>query len=155
MDQSKHKWAVGEVDSRYPDPETPERKCLYALLHVWERLESFAGETKQQPDRDEVLDAFVKLVRGETIADPDLVEAKRAWAPAGQFVEVGASARVRTDYEDGPDGWRLNGRTGRIVGLRRGSVVLEFDKPLEGAPDGFRGTVKDVEVDITALVGSQ
>ena len=121
-----------------------------ALLSVWTRV---GDEDKKGLDRDDALRAFTALVNGETLVEK-VEEVPRKWVPAKTYSHLTTVARVRSDYDPGPDGWKLNGRIGSVQAVRRGNLILHFDDGLEGAPVEFRSDINDFEVDIYAYLAS-
>lgn len=151
-----HQWALNELGRVFPNPDNLTRQTVTALLSVWSRMTVFAGS---KLDVDDALDVFASLARGQQLhfgdATPSADASPRVWAPAATYANLSNLGRVRPDFDDGPDGWKVNGRVGDVVSVRRGDLILSFHEHMDGAPDEFRSHVKDFEVDISHLGGAQ
>ena len=149
MDKNMHAWALGELDRVYPDPNDLTRQAVISLLSVWSRMNTF---TSEKIDRQTALDVFMHLASGKPIPEPSAEpEPERYWVPSSQYPQKGATVRVVLDYDDSLDGWKLNGRIGRIIDARHGDIIMEFTDNLAGAPTGWRGRPSVFEVDISHL----
>ena len=147
MDQAKLSWALGELENEYPDPNNKNRKMITALLTMWNNVAMMDNDLL---DDEAVLDDFASLIRGKSLKT-DTPEEARAWAPASQYATYSSRARVRPDYDTGADGWKLNGREGEIITIRRGELIVRFDEELPGAPAEIRAGLAAFDVDISHL----
>ena len=145
-------WTSAEIDRVYPDPNSPVRQAIVAMMSTWQRMVLFG--LKSHEERQEVVDGIVALIahrpipesRGDRSSTPT-----RVWAPAHLYYRVSSIARVRPDYDSSDQGWKVNAREGRIVGVRGGYMIVRFDTSIEGAPSEFRGRPHDIEVDISHI----
>ena len=159
MDAAMMKWALGELEKAYPSPDNLTRQAVTSLLNVWGRMAMFADTQHVNINREEALDVFTRLARGQTLgveATPkhsaeSEPEVARSWWPAKTYGSRSRVARVRPDYDTSVDGWKLNGRVGAVVDLRGGRMAVDFFEALAGAPGHFRGNVADFEVDLSHL----
>ena len=159
MDSAMMKWALGELEKAYPSPDNLTRQAVTAMLNIWGRMTLFAGTQHANINREEALDVFMKLARGQTLGVEATLapsaegepEVARTWWPAKTYGSMSRVARVRPDYDPSVDGWKLNGRVGAIVDLRGGRMAVDFFETLAGAPGHLRGTVADFEVDLSHL----
>src|SRR4051812_38376918 len=129
-----------KVAESYPTPGHPTAVAIIWFLDCW-RATLAAGE-------ETAVEEFVRLVRDEPLqpADnaPDLVAPGSpaphtpVWAPLKQYGNVSDIARVRPDLLTSR-GWTLNGRVGKIAGMRRGDVILIFDRQVPDGPPEYRG----------------
>lgn len=147
-------WVSAEIDRVYPDPESQIRQSVIALMSTWQRMVVFG--LKSAAERQEVIEAFSALAAQKAIPDPartrsESVSKSRVWAPANMYYRMSSIARVRPDYDDSDDGWKVNAREGRIIGVRGGYMIIRFDNEVEGAPLEFRGRPADIQVDISHL----
>lgn len=154
MDKDMMAWALAELERVYPSAESRERQAVMALLNVWGRMTLFVGENVKDLDRDDALDTFVQLARGQSlhVGDDAEIETPRTWVPASQYGNVSTIARVLPTYDATPDGWKLNGREGTITSIRRGDLIIAFTNRMSGAPDGFRAPLRYFEVDVSHLM---
>ena len=159
MDSAMMKWALGELEKAYPSPDNLTRQAVTAMLNVWGRMTLFVGTQHAKINREEALDVFTTLARGQTLGaetkpesgaegEPDIA---RSWWPAKTYGSMSRVARVRSDYDTSVDGWKLNGRVGTVVDLRDGRMAVDFFDVVAGAPGHLRGTVADFEVDLSHL----
>lgn len=155
MDAAMMKWALAELEKAYPDPDDMTRKAVTAMLNVWSRMTLFgdtAGGTKLNSEA--ALDVFARLARGQKLVTEPETEptVRRVWASASQYGQSSDHVRVIENYDPTPDGWKLNGREGVTVDIRRGDLIMEFTEQIPGAPSGHRGPLRDFEVDISHLM---
>ena len=150
MGTDNHSWAMKQVDAKYPSSDSPSRQTLIALMSVWTRMQQMHGDSL---DEITVVDDFRKLCHSENLIPLEVVndESSVVWGPASQFHAYNDMARTRVDLKSGDDAWKLNGRTGVIVGKRNGYFIIEFNDALDGAPIQYRGRPDDFEIDITHL----
>lgn len=159
MDSAMMKWALGELEKAYPSPDNLTRQAVTAMLNVWGRMTLFAGTQHANINREEALDVFTTLARGQMLdvettpesGAEDAPEVVRSWWPAKTYGSMSRVARVRSDYDTSVDGWKLNGRVGTVVDLRDGRMAVDFFDVVAGAPGHLRGTVADFEVDLSHL----
>lgn len=105
-------------------------------------------------DASRVADQFSSLCKKRRITD-DSDGSDRVWGPASQYHSYTSVGRVRIpDESQREDTWKVQGRTGVIIGKRHGYFIMEFNDNLvgvEGMPMEYRGRPTDFEVDITHL----
>lgn len=149
MDNDQHKWARGELDKVYPDPDNKIRQAVTALLSVWTRVDVPLDNGAQ----DEAVDVFSKLALMNPLPDPPAQDSgpQRIWGSASQHAMSCKYARVRLDMIPQVDRWKYTDRVGEIVGLRRGLITLVFLDGRDGAPGGHQAPVNEFEVDIAHL----
>lgn len=143
---------LAQVVEMYPNPDDPIREALWWFLQCWEGA--------VHDGREYAVEEFLRLLQGEPLIGrdnaPDLVapappvNVQRVWAPLKQYPEASDIARVRPDLLSSK-GWTLNGRVGKIAGMRRGDVILVFDREVPDGPPEYRGPVDHFEVDISSL----
>jgi hypothetical protein len=142
-----------QIAEKYPNPDDPACTALLWFMDCW-RATLFA-------DQPQALDEFWRVLHGEALEPsntaPDLVAASLAgsnggpvWAPLKTYGNVSDIARVRPDLLSSK-GWTLNGRVGKIAGMRRGDVILVFDRPVLDGPDEYRGPAEHFDIDISGL----
>lgn len=148
MDNDQHKWARGELDKVYPDPDNKVRQAVTALLSVWTRVD--APLTKDQ--QTEAATVFFNLAQMRPLEVPQERGPRRVWASASQYAGSAKYARVRLDSVPEAEQWKFADRVGEIVGIRRGYVTLVFLDVRDGAPPGHQGSIKEFDVDISHLV---
>ena len=151
---ARMKWAQQELERAYPDPESPVRQMVTALLSMWARVHTYTRGTEQTRVQQEAVEVFALLTYGRPLNDSGDPEPARVWGDAVRYHGVSEIARVRQNYDTSVDGWKFNGREGTIVGIRHGDVIVEFTTPLEGAPSNGRFRLTDLESDITHLSSS-
>lgn len=142
-------WAAKQVSLKYPEGD-PVANALNWMIECWVSVED------SQVDLDK-LTAELRLLLDHRALKPftnEELDARplkhRVWAPAAQWAAPGRVARVRPDLLT-RDGWKLNGRVGDIVGVRRGDVILVFHKQVVDGPPEHRGPATDFEIDITDI----
>jgi hypothetical protein len=141
-------WAAAQVAGKYPEGH-PMGQALNWLIECWVSVES------SQVDL-ELLTAEFRLLLDHVALHPLPVEQRsapikqRIWAPGSQWAEPGRVGRVRPDLLV-RDGWKLNGRVGDIVGVRRGDVILVFHRGVRDGPPEYRGPASHFEVDISNI----
>jgi hypothetical protein len=127
------------------------RKAVTALLSVWTRVDAdMSGDNQNR-----AIDAFSRLARLEPLPETAPDAPVVVWGPASQFAASGAiRARVKPDAPsvDDENRWMYANRVGEIMSLRRGILTISFLDERDGAPQGFSGTVREFDVDITHLV---
>jgi hypothetical protein len=141
-----------KVVESYPNPAHPTATAIFWFLDCW-RATIAAGE-------EDAVKEFMRLVRDEPLEPADntppllapgeAAPVTRVWAPLKQYGNVSDVARVRPDLLH-QKGWTLNGRVGKIAGMRRGDVILVFDTPVMDGPDEYRGPADHFEIDISQL----
>lgn len=134
--EDQRKWARTQLDeASYPKPTSD---AVISLLDVWWR------QAHSEESRELTLDAFQKLARGFALAiasDPDEV-----WEQAKPgFISRGDQVRVRADAYRGPAGQAHNGRRGRVVGVRRGDVIVKYEDGKYPPNDGVHHSPHSLE----------
>lgn len=145
-------WVSAEIDRVYPDQDSSVRQGIVAMMSTWHRMVLF--NLKSQEERQEVIDAVVALTAHKPIPEVNKStpsSKSRVWAPANLYYRMSSVARVRPDYDSSDQGWKVNAREGRIVGVRGGYMIVKFDNEIDGAPSEFRGRPRDIEVDISHI----
>jgi hypothetical protein len=141
-----------QVAEKYPNSEDPACTALLWFMDCW-RATIAAGQPQ-------ALDEFWRVLHGEALEPSDTapalteagahVPSEHVWAPLKQYGNVSDIARVRPDLLHAR-GWTLNGRVGKIAGMRRGDVILVFDRPVLDGPDEYRGPAEHFDIDISGL----
>lgn len=108
LTQNKTKKAVGDA--------------VLQLLDSWEKIKKPAKSDISK----EVLDIFSKLALGHALVSENKDE---KWIPAqAGFIKVADRIRIKFDAFDSASGKNtLNGRKGKVVGIRYGDVIVKSD----------------------------
>lgn len=104
-------------------------ETLLRLLDTWEELEDDLNEQLV----NEVLQYFGPLAKRHAL----VTEATKTWLPAGPGnIKVGDEVRVSLTAYTGDLGVIHNGRTGKVVAIRYGDVIVNSTDGKEPKLDG-------------------
>ncbi len=134
---SNEKWLAAQFEADKTDAAVAN--LIIAHLKTWESLDVKEGK------EDDILERFVKLAKGQMIADP---EPDAKWlSGAVQTPGVGQTVRVPPDKFTGHRGQALNGRVGKVVAVRYGDVIFNTTDDLEYI-EGIRLRPHELEIKI-------
>lgn len=108
------------------------------LLDAWSQMK----ESTEQNNKD-VIEIFSKLSLGHALVKDSKED---SWAPVqAGFVKVADQVRIRFDAFDGEKGETLNGRQGKIVGLRSGDIIIKSNDGKSPVLDGIHFKAESLE----------
>jgi hypothetical protein len=121
--EGERRWAIGQLE----EVEAPEQeaKLVMRMLEQW-------WDDQLRPGNDpwRALGWFEQLARGKALEKPRQAEFDWVQAKPGQLV-VRDYVRVRADGYKGTTGQAHNGRSGPIVSIRHGDIIVRYD---DGGP---------------------
>lgn len=126
LTQNKTKKAVGDA--------------VLQLLDSWKDIKRPAKSDISK----EILDIFSKLALGHALVKEDKNE---TWAQAqAGFIKVADSVRIKFDAFNSDSGKnQLNGRRGKVVGIRYGDIVIKSDDGKAPVLDGIHVKPEQLE----------
>lgn len=112
-----------------------------SVLKILDTWSSVKDTTPQ--NTKEIIEIFSKVALGHALVEENKNE---KWIPAqAGFVSVADRVRVRFDAFDGEKGETLNGRRGKIVGLRSGDIIVKSDDGKTPVLDGIHFKAEHLE----------
>jgi hypothetical protein len=129
LTQNKTKKAVGD--------------SVLKLLEVWEQIKE-KNKSMKISNSKEIIDVFGKLAQGHALVPEDKNE-KWVKAQAGAL-KVADTVRVSFDAFDDESGKaKMNGRRGRVVGVRYGDIIVKTDDGKTPVLDGAHFKPENLE----------
>lgn len=129
--EGERAWARQQLEEH--EATEGETQLVMRLLEEW--WEDGLGHGD---DVWRALGMFESLARGKALEKPDQADVNYAWVQAkpGQLV-VRDYVRVKLDAYKGPTGLMHNGRSGRIVRISMGDILVQYDdgkEKIDGLP---------------------
>jgi len=108
------------------------------LLDAWSQIKDTTDQNTK-----EIVDIFSKLSLGHALVKDNKED---TWVPVqAGFVKVADQIRIRFDAFDGEKGEALNGRQGKIVGLRSGDIIIKSNDGKSPVLDGIHFKAENLE----------